>query len=75
MPALPESLATTFEPIDGVLADIATVAPVGVFANLADLVTLAPDPASNQAMPAPPESLATTLEPMVGVLVDLATLA
>jgi hypothetical protein len=72
MSALPESLATTFEPIDGVLAHIATVAPVGVFA---DLATLAPNPATDQAAPAPPESLATTLEPMVGVLVDLATLA
>jgi hypothetical protein len=56
----------------GVLADLATLAPVGVFANIA---TLAPNPAAIQATPAPPESLATTLEPMVGVLADLATLA
>jgi hypothetical protein len=48
-----------------------TVAPVGVFA---DLATLAPNLATKQATAAPPESLAT-LEPMVGVLVDLATLA
>jgi hypothetical protein len=42
-PATPETQ-------NGVLADLATLAPVGVFA---DLATLAPNPATIQATPAP----------------------
>jgi hypothetical protein len=41
MPALPESPATTFVMMHGVLAHLATLAPVGVLAYLA---TLAPNP-------------------------------
>jgi hypothetical protein len=68
------ALATTLEPLVGVLADL-VIAPVIIpgtpLDHFTSPVTNPVSPATIQPTPALPATLATTLEPMVGVLAGL----